>query len=565
MTSAEPIARTLREGFAAPPPDSRVMMRWWWFGPFVEETELARELEAMAAAGIGGVEVCSTYPLSTSETDRAAGGFLSERFLSRLRFAAETASRLGLRFDVTIGSGWSFGGPHNLLTGLLNDSPVVVTAGGGRLRSTPADWFRGGVVGGMDSPVQDGLSEVVLPRWGRVVAGEGMVAWQLVGPDGRVVGPVAVFLREVTARGQRSGSVRSYAFALLRWWRWLQVVEVAWDRVTSDEVRDFVLWLGRARKAPVAERTVSRATAGTVNVVTGKRYLGEGYEPRTVRHSNAVLRAFYEYWIESGGGPLVNPVPLGRGRADGRANAHHDPLQPLRAEGRLRYNPKIAKRRPRAIGDQAWAALFAALGSNRDRAIATLAVSNGARAGELLGIRGVDLDWGAQLVRVTRKGSRAEQWLPAGPEAFVWLRLYLAELAGTGDSPSAQQPLWWTLLRRDHGAGLARQPLTYDALRAVLRRVNALLGANYSMHDLRHTAALRMASDERLSMRDVQTILGHAHLSTTADVYLVEDDAAVLGRVHRHLSERRVPPLTPPPAAAGYDAGDLSILFGEKQ
>lgn len=112
MTPAEPTARTLRADFAAPPPDSRVMMRWWWFGPFVEEAELARELEVMAAAGIGGVEVASTYPLSTSEADRAAGGFLSQRFLSRLRFAAETASRLGLRFDVTLGSGWSFGGPH---------------------------------------------------------------------------------------------------------------------------------------------------------------------------------------------------------------------------------------------------------------------------------------------------------------------------------------------------------------------------------------------------------------------------------------------------------------------
>jgi len=108
-TPGEPTARTLREGFAAPPPDSRVMMRWWWFGPFVEEAELARELEAMAASGLGGVEVAFTYPLSTAGT---ADGFLSERFSSRLRFAAETAARLGLRFDVTLGSGWSFGGPH---------------------------------------------------------------------------------------------------------------------------------------------------------------------------------------------------------------------------------------------------------------------------------------------------------------------------------------------------------------------------------------------------------------------------------------------------------------------
>lgn len=112
MPSAGQAVRSLREGFAAPPPDGRVMMRWWWFGPFVEEAELARELEAMAAAGIGGVEVASVYPLSTSEADREAGGFLSERHLSRLRFAAETANRLGLRFDVTLGSGWSYGGPH---------------------------------------------------------------------------------------------------------------------------------------------------------------------------------------------------------------------------------------------------------------------------------------------------------------------------------------------------------------------------------------------------------------------------------------------------------------------
>jgi glycosyl hydrolase family 106( putative alpha-L-rhamnosidase) len=112
MPSTGQAVRTLRAGFAAPPPDGRVMMRWWWFGPFVEEAELARELEAMAAAGIGGVEVASVYPLSTSEADREAGGFLSGRHLSRLRFAAETANRLGLRFDVTLGSGWSYGGPH---------------------------------------------------------------------------------------------------------------------------------------------------------------------------------------------------------------------------------------------------------------------------------------------------------------------------------------------------------------------------------------------------------------------------------------------------------------------
>ena len=95
---------------------------------------------------------------------------------------------------------------------------------------------------------------------------------------------------------------------------------------------------------------------------------------------------------------------------------------------RIRYNPKVPKRRPRALPDERWNELFAALRSNRDRAILALGISNAARASELLGVRGVDLDWGEQLVRVTRKGSGAEQWLPASPDAFVWMRLYLAEL-----------------------------------------------------------------------------------------------------------------------------------------
>lgn len=412
-----------------------------------------------------------------------------------------------------------------------------------------------GAIGGVD---RHEVGLIRLPRLGRVEATSGVVGWRVVDPEGRVVEPVAQFLRDFAARGNRSGSVRSYAYALLRWWRWLQAVDVAWDRAGSAEVRDFVLWLGQARKTPRSPRTASAGTAGTVNPVTGKRHLGDGFEPRTVRHSNAVLRGFYEYWMELGEGPLVNPVALaGKG---GRGNAHHDPLEPFRTEGRLRYNPKIARRRPRGIPDQQWNELFARLGSHRDRAIAALAVSNGARAGELLGVRGVDVDWGGQRVQVTRKGAGERQWLPGSPEAFVWLRLYLAEVGELGPD----EPIWWTLRRRDHGDGLRRHPLNYEALRAVLRRVNTLLGSNYTMHDLRHTAALRMSRDDGLSMRDVQTILGHAHLSTTADVYLVEDDAEVLQRVHRHLARREQQALVAASVAVavGYDAADLSVLFG---
>jgi site-specific recombinase XerC len=70
-----------------------------------------------------------------------------------------------------------------------------------------------------------------------------------------------------------------------------------------------------------------------------------------------------------------------------------------------------------------------------------------------------------------------------------------------------------------------------------------------------------MARDKHLSLRDVQVILGHAHLSTT-ETYLVEEEDAVIRRVLEHLGrleQRRAGPA--PGVAGGYDAADLSVLF----
>jgi hypothetical protein len=98
----------LRRGFERPPDDARIMMRWWWFGPTVQKPELEREMRAMKEGGIGGFEVQPVYPLEVE------GNFpyLSPEFLDDLRFTAEKAKELGLRFDLTLASGWPYGGPH---------------------------------------------------------------------------------------------------------------------------------------------------------------------------------------------------------------------------------------------------------------------------------------------------------------------------------------------------------------------------------------------------------------------------------------------------------------------
>lgn len=115
----------LEKSFANPPDDCRIMVRWWWFGPAVSKPELQRELEEMKAEGIGGVEIATLYPLALDDpkTGFHDQRFLSEEHLDAIRFAATTARKLGLRVDITLGSGWPFGGPH-----------IPVTQAAGELR-----------------------------------------------------------------------------------------------------------------------------------------------------------------------------------------------------------------------------------------------------------------------------------------------------------------------------------------------------------------------------------------------------------------------------------------------
>lgn len=124
----------LAQVFASPPDDARVMMRWWWFGPAVTAAGLDRDLEAMKAAGLGGVEVQPVYPLALDDVAPATHTkpYLSPSFLESLAHARATAARLGLRFDLTLGSGWPFGGPSVAVTdaaGALRIEKVPLATG----------------------------------------------------------------------------------------------------------------------------------------------------------------------------------------------------------------------------------------------------------------------------------------------------------------------------------------------------------------------------------------------------------------------------------------------------
>lgn len=399
------------------------------------------------------------------------------------------------------------------------------------------------------------LAGIVVGLVGELIAtGDEWNPYDLVDRNGVLVEPVAVYLRDLQAMGRRPTTLRSYGMDLLRWFRFLWAIDVSWDRATRAEARDFCRWIQLTDK-PVRGRARRGAPlAGTPNPVTGKPAPGVKYAISTVLHSETVLRRFYDFHRDGGDGPLLNPFPPADSRR-GRRGAHRSPMLPRQVGRAGLYRPTMPVRVPRSIPDDLFNRLFATLGSNRDRALVAFWVSTGARASELLGACRRDADVSEQLISVVRKGTRQIQALPASADAFVWLSLYQHEMRERGVPVGMQQPLWWTLRS-------PFRPLNYHAARRAFDRANAVLGSNWTLHDLRHTAAYRMAEDPHLSLTDVQWVLGHAHLTTT-QLYLNARPEEVIRHLRAHHERQTQERVTPTaPKDGGYGPGVLATLFG---
>jgi len=106
--------QTLREGFLNPPDSAKPLVRWWWFGPAVVKPEILRELQQMKADGIGGAELAFVYPEVLDDPSKNLKNlpFLSTEMLDAVNYAQAEGRKLGLRIDVTLCSGWPYGGPH---------------------------------------------------------------------------------------------------------------------------------------------------------------------------------------------------------------------------------------------------------------------------------------------------------------------------------------------------------------------------------------------------------------------------------------------------------------------
>ncbi len=209
---------------------------------------------------------------------------------------------------------------------------------------------------------------------------------------------------------------------------------------------------------------------------------------RSVARKLSALRHFYKYLL------LDNLI-------------EHDPTLNIETPRQWKVLPKALSRAESTALVEAMATADDALQTAlalRNRALLEMLYAGGLRASEVIGVGVEDLKLDQGYVLVRGKGDR-ERIVPLGRAAAEAVAVYLSAsrpvLSGERRSP---------LLFIARGA----RPLSRQRVWQVVERASRAAGRHASPHMLRHSCATHMV-ENGADLRTVQTILGHADISTT--------------------------------------------------
>ncbi len=82
---------------------------WWWMGSAVDSANIEYQLQSFEQAGMGGVHIIPIYGVKGYEDQFL--DFLSDDWMRMVSFTIEKARSYRLGVDITLGTGWPYGGP----------------------------------------------------------------------------------------------------------------------------------------------------------------------------------------------------------------------------------------------------------------------------------------------------------------------------------------------------------------------------------------------------------------------------------------------------------------------
>jgi integrase/recombinase XerD len=209
------------------------------------------------------------------------------------------------------------------------------------------------------------------------------------------------------------------------------------------------------------------------------------FTPRSQARLLSALRQFYRYLV------------MDRQRTD-------DPTAQLES-------PKLPRRLPKTLSEYEVTKILESPEADtelglRDRAMLELMYASGLRVSELVKLELPRVNVHHGVVQVIGKGGR-ERLVPMGELAMDWIKRYLRDARPLLAEGAASD--WLFITARG-------EPMTRHNFWHLIKRhaLNAGVSAGLSPHTLRHAFATHLL-EHGADLRAVQSLLGHADLSTT--------------------------------------------------
>jgi site-specific recombinase XerD len=301
----------------------------------------------------------------------------------------------------------------------------------------------------------------------------------------------------------------------------------------------FFTWLGENSVEPeqVTRQIIGRYIAdfgeSEPHGAVATRTAPKTRSARTVNHRLSVLASFFDFHIrrdtEDGTGPWCGRTNPASGKLLDRELRHGMMGRdlPPRARQRDGFRRRVPYQVPKRIEPEDVQRLIDTASSFRDKSILVLLCRTGQRIGDwdesagrhgILGMSLSDVDRKRSLIVVRLKGARDEHRVPVTDDFWPVYERYLKEERRTTEDSEAL----WVALRKGRG-----KPLTYAAFESSLRYIGGKAGVSVHPHLFRHTLAQGVL-DLTGNLKVAQEILGHAHISTTADIYTRVDPVSLV-------------------------------------